>query len=337
MKIGILTLYDAFNYGGFLQAFAMQEFLKEQGHEVYMLKCANESLCYKLKYKYISKNFKKMIIKNKQRLAYSKQMKLLNLVKYTGQHLDAVIVGSDEVWNIKSRGFIHLDEYFGEGLNTDKLIAYAPSIGFCGTEEFLKADKTRRICNFDYVFARDENTKFVCEKILNKKVAEVCDPTLLCYDTWENYIKENKYSDYVLYYSYGDRGSLKEYAIRFARENGLKLLSVGFNYDWCDKSLFVPPTDYVSLIANARYVITSTFHGSVFLSMLKKAAVIRPSGAKVRDYLKRVNMEENIFEDSMGYEAFKAKLTAEHDYASTDAMIRKMRDESIALLSDALK
>ena len=37
MKIGIVTIYDAYNYGSFLQAFALQEFLINEGHEVYIL------------------------------------------------------------------------------------------------------------------------------------------------------------------------------------------------------------------------------------------------------------------------------------------------------------
>lgn len=337
MKIGIATLYKAYNYGGFLQAFAMQEVLKGLGHEVYMLEFGEQSVFDKLISGYIAKSISKTIYKNKLRCAYKKDRSLLNILKYNGQKLDAVIVGSDEVWNLKNT-FKHIPQYFGSNINAKKKIAYAPSIGFCPPEEFVQKAETENLKCFDVILARDENTRLVCERILKKEIKEVCDPTILYIDKWKDFVNKRviKQKDFIVYYSYGTKAKFKEYTLKFAKEKGLQIISVGFKHDWCDKSLIVRPMMFLELLNKASYVVTTTFHGSVFSTILKKKVVIKPSGQKVVNYLNKIDMQDKIFYDEMSYEEFKGILEGEYNYTRVRELQDLLKNNSLKLLNESL-
>ena len=75
---------------------------------------------------------------------------------------------------------------------------------------------------------------------------------------------------YMIYYSYLDDTPFKEFIKKFAKENDLKLIVVGFDYKWCDDQIIVTPRQFLSVMKHAQYVVTSTYHGTVFSTLLKK-------------------------------------------------------------------
>lgn len=335
MKIGVVTIYSAFNYGSFLQAYAMQKTLESMNHEVFVLNCSRSTTISSLRQKIF---FKKLPFTLKRLFAYSKDWKKLSIKKYDGEKYDAVIVGSDEVWNIKG-SFEHWPEYFGEGLNTNKLIAYAPSIGFSTVQDFLgNKEVLDKLNNFDAILPRDNATIELCDKALGESSIRVVDPTLLCLDMWQNVVSERRIvkEKYILYYSYLDNSPMKPYILRFAKENNLKVIIAGFDYKWGDQNIMTSPLGFLQLINDAEYVFTSTFHGTVFSTIFKKRFLTRPSGQKVSDYLKFVELESRTYFDDMSYEQFCDAVCSEINYEKVRDIQKKSSIESICILKQKM-
>lgn len=336
MKTGIVTIYSAFNYGSFLQAYAMQKTLENMGNECDVLNCSRITAISSLRKKIF---LKKLPFSLKRLSAYSKDWRKLAIKKYNGEKYDAVIVGSDEVWNIKG-SFEHWPEYFGDGVNADKLIAYAPSIGFSTVQDFLEdKDTLSKIKNFDAVFPRDNATAELCNQASCNSFPRVVDPTLLCLDMWQSVIGKGRAvkEKYVLYYSYLDNSPMKPFIQRFAKENNLKVVIVGFDYKWGDINMMVSPLEFLQLVNDAEYVFTSTFHGTVFSTIFKKRFLTRPSGQKVNDYLSFLNLENRAFSDDMSYEQFCKTVRADIDYESVRNLQKKSSEESKSALMQAIK
>ena len=126
MKIGILTVFDAVNYGSFLQAYCLQEYLKEKGHQVYMIK--RSSLLYE-KWRFTSLfTYKPSKMKFKSSLArkYCKSWKRFNVCRKP-KELDLLIIGSDEMWELNNITFHTQPEFFGIGIDAKIKATYAVS------------------------------------------------------------------------------------------------------------------------------------------------------------------------------------------------------------------
>jgi hypothetical protein len=190
VKIGIVTLYDAPNYGAFLQAYALQEILEGMGHHVEFLPFRNieppEYVIWTLDYGrvlYNLINFKRIIYQFRRRRAIKKCLSKLNIARNTSQYYDVVILGSDEIWNLNSVTFNHYPEYFGNNINTGNLITYAPDCGNTPIQE-LAADENaiNGLKRINRISARSQHTAEAVKTITGKNVPLVLDPALLLGD-----------------------------------------------------------------------------------------------------------------------------------------------------------
>lgn len=334
MRIAIVTIYSAFNYGSFLQAYAMQETLKKMGHKVTVLDCSTEQGFRKFRKRM---SLKKPIFSLKRFCAYEKDWRKLNVSHETDKQYDVAVIGSDEVWNIKG-SFEQWPQYLGEGLNANRLVAYAPSVGFSKLEELLENKRfVDGVKRFAVICPRDKTTKDVCLRLNSNVTERVFDPTLLMLEDWNSLLPApNEKEKYVVYYSYLDDTPMKNQIQRFAKEHHLKVIIAGFDYAWGDKRWMDSPLAFLTLLKNAEYVFTSTFHGSVLSTILQKKLVVRPSGQKVTDYLELVGLSHRQFRDGMDYGKFETLVTENIDYESVRAVQNKMQEKSMYILVNAL-
>ena len=105
---------------------------------------------------------------------------------------------------------------------------------------------------------------------------------------WDNGKWKDK--NYLLVYAYEStmNDEIEVKAIKdFAKLNGLEIISCGYYHKWCDTCINADPKEFVEMIKHAKYVITDTFHGTVFsLLMHKKLCVIvRKNGFKIEHLL----------------------------------------------------
>jgi len=171
MKVGILTLYSAFNCGAYLQAYALQKSIKGLGHDVEFINLSNKSSNLKRLRTMLSKSPAKMAFNLSKYKAFHHAWKSLNIsdesYSKTRSYYDAIVIGSDEVWNVKNKTFAVMPEYYGQGLNSKRIITYAPSSSSTTfTDIENDAEIVESLRNITHFSARDKNTFEIIEKVL---------------------------------------------------------------------------------------------------------------------------------------------------------------------------
>lgn len=286
--VGIVTLYKAFNHGAFLQAYALQKFLTQQGFAVRFIKI------YDRKHNLLTlktlKPFKKNIFKsayfNLQKFLTFKRFQRLFRTAENHDNFDAVILGSDEIWNVKNATFISVPEFFGLSVNTNLLISYAPSAAkSTGKDIITRSELVEGIKNIDFYSARDANALEIIKKSTGMDGLRVLDPTFLT-NIEEQYL-DIGYEKFIVVYSYGVTPAVREDIIAFASKKALPIVSLGFYADWCDKAINANPFQFMNILKRAEFVITDTFHGTVLSVQLRKNLAVYADGKeKIEDFLR---------------------------------------------------
>jgi len=322
IKISIVTVYNSLNYGGYLQAYALNQILKQVGGHVSFLetKARNplrETLRSTIE-KLLSFKFRNAIFLVKKYLCLREAVNMFTIcsTEVSLREQDIFVFGSDEIWNISRKKIRDYPVFLGVGIPDSYLVSYAVSIN---TTE-LKQIKEHNffidsIEKFNKISVRDEHTLNTIKSAIAKDISLVLDPTfLLSRDTYDLLEEDCAEKDYVLIYSYGDK--MNEEKIKqiksFAKSKAMKLISVGFYLEWCDKSMAVSPFLFLSYIKKASFIITDTFHGTVFSIIYNKPFVAYGGNStKINEVLKQFGLEtrnaqdetvlKSIFETSINY------------------------------------
>lgn len=204
MRIGIFTLRLSSNYGGILQAYALQQVLRNIGHDVFTIRDQRLNRYWQLPLRYAKRFVLKYILRKQNAIdvfyeihqrkiipIITKQTQLfinkhireeeLSVVKKYNNTIDAIIVGSDQVWRPKYVGNIeHAYLSFTNGWNI-KRISYASSFGTDKWEYNVRQNKKAKelVNKFDAVSVREVSGVYLCEKYLDINAAHVLDPTML--------------------------------------------------------------------------------------------------------------------------------------------------------------
>lgn len=349
MKIGIVTVHDSNNYGSFLQAYALQKILEEYGHEVYFARTRNKEY---LKAIFIPSIVQKRFLKHpfqmirerkfgkEKREIFLEDQKVFKEIDANDlKSMDVVILGSDEIWNIQVPVF-QKDIFYGVGL--ERVIAYAVSVGRAKKEEVLNYPKiVRNIRNLPKILVRDSQTQGVVEDISGFSPQIVCDPTfLLDKSIYKNLSKaERKLPDkYILVYSYGIDTGLKLKIEQFANENNLKIVSACFYYRWADYNIMCGPLAFCEVMEKATYVITTTFHGTIFSILNEKQFVSLPASIKTKDLLEKLGLKGRIIDNNSVAEEISRTLKENKiDYERVKEIIRKEKENSLKLLLESIE
>lgn len=349
MKIGIVTVHDSNNYGSFLQAYALQRVFQDMGHEVYFAVTRRKEF---VKGTYIPAiSVKKLIghpiqtLKNRQSgilkwKAFLEDQKVFSEI--SGEELDQmdlVVLGSDEIWNVQVRSFQN-PIFYGRGQR--KAVAYGVSVGRAAYEDITKyPELVQDIRQIRSIMVRDSRTQRIVEKICGFMPETVCDPTFLVPRTIFKSTEKrsgNISGSYLLIYSYTISRELRDKIQEFARANGLKTVSACFYYRWADYNIMCGPLEFCRIIEEADYVITTTFHGTIFSVLNEKQFVSLPASIKTNDLLVRLGMEERLIESSTDLSTIQELLQKRMiDYGKVNCRISEMREKSLALLKKSME
>lgn len=349
MKIGIITFHWATNYGAVLQAYAMQEYLKSCGHMVEIINYKPSQYDFsaitylkhprKIKYLYRDIKFqKKESDINRFRIRY------LNLTKRffrqeelfaLGDKYDVLISGSDQILNpsftLKGEG-CPTSSYFLSFDPSTKRIGYAVSFG-CEIypERSLKFAR-EWINNFDVIGYREHSGKKILEQMNYGGLSTmVPDPTILVdKELIEKLVLREEVLD-AYTYIYMLRGKTV-----ICRDSvlGTKKRTEG-------QSKVCSVNNWVSDIANARYVITNSFHCVVMclLFHVKFAVILETSSSagmndRVYTLLERVNLTNHI--SINGYDEIESVLQKEVDWDMVDRSMAEYSDDGRRFLESYL-
>ncbi len=291
MKVAVITLKDSPNYGGILQAYALQEAIKKLGHECDLIDYMTDDFRKKFTFfgkpprmKMIYWIYKKvqypiMVCMMKKMMPFYDHMSLTrhfslkDELKELNKKYDAFVTGSDQVWACDLNCYD--DSYFMSFANPDKLkFSYAASFG--RTLEMMTEDEksfiSKQKIDFKCISVREASSVKICSSLWNRQDAQpVLDPTLLLdKDDWSKVSVKPSKQKYVLCYLMQSRTNDTEalkFAKRIAKEKGLKLVKIcrGLTSLLWGETLYVPTCEeWLGLFMNADYIVTNSFHGVAF-------------------------------------------------------------------------
>lgn len=348
MKIAIITVYNSENCGSFMQAYALKTTLEKLGHEVFFLyrnfkwsfiehikvgiiKCAKLDFGSALN---LWKKYFNYISVNKNQAVVYRNTELFN-------HIDCFVIGSDTLWDFNSKYFYkNKNTYTGLNLPKVKRVTYAVSAANTGFEVFENdADIIQGIKELNVISVRDASTQSIVQKITGTAPPLVCDPTLLLKE--EDYhlfmekapVKTDK--KYILLYFFSDMSDLqKKHILELKKETGCKIISFGEYRSWCDDNLSYAPNSFLSYMKNADFIITNTFHGTIFSVLFHKKFVdYGGKKLKISNFLNQLGLQDTIIDDTVSLiEKYKEDL----DYQNADAVIDVLRQQSLNYLNEAL-
>ena len=356
-NLGIITHYDVHNHGALLQLTAMIRVLGSMDIKARALRFDknydflgnNLKAKYDISIKSIPIYIKYLKEKGFGSFVYNyRKRKTLNTFKskfdligdYYSESpkLDAVIVGSDEVFALHTGP---TPVFFGHCLPTDNVISYAGSFGPTTIEDIDKLGcrpfVTSGLNNMKAITVRDENSAGIVEKLIGDKPQIVVDPVLLYGYTNElQTLKPPKESNYLLVYAYDNRMNSSEEieSIRkYAKEHGLKTLSPGFYHSWCDINVDVDPINLLTYFKHAKCVVTDTFHGSVMSIITEASFAVKTRECnhfKLNNLLAEYGLSDRIFTDWKNINEVLAKTI---DYKKVNKEVENRRQESMNALT----
>lgn len=306
MKICILTQPLHFNYGGLLQAYALQQALKRLGHQVwtedreynYTLKSRLKVLIFRMlslipfqkKIAPPVTNEQKMYIRKKTNLFKEKYISTTETIHTTSKeqlekyHFNAYVVGSDQVWRPMYSPRIEnyfLDFTIGKQV---KRVAYAASFGTSNWE--FSPRQTKRCAalakHFDAISVREQSGIELCRNYFGVEAEQVLDPTMLLEkEDYEEIVKveeEIKSPGSFFCYILDDTPQKQNVIMQAAKVCGLKPFRVMPELPFTPQNahshlegcVYPRVTQWLRAFMDAEMVVTDSFHGCVFSIIFNK-------------------------------------------------------------------
>ena len=327
MKIGILTWHKVNNYGTFWLCYAMQRYIENLGHEAVLLdycreiyiKNGNEDtplLKTQMNIFQKMRNITPNRVNNER--AYAKKLQLFFDFRKEYLHIgrlcteaddcDAIIIGSDQIFDCK---YEFNSFQYGIGIPCGNISAYAPSFGEMTVELMDNKEHKFEIAEalkaLSVLTVRDENSMRIVEKLIGVSPEVAIDPVLL-YGFKEEQRKWKQRlvkASYLIIYTWGGSTAvneeLKKQAVKLAKRNCLKTVSVGERRPWCDIDYAsATPLEFFKLFLDADLVLTNMFHGTCFSILFNRPfySISMPHNKnKLEDLLYRFNLEQQLLSD----------------------------------------
>lgn len=354
-KIAELTIPYAENYGSVLQAYALKKFISAYNTEVdvinYMPKYLENRYpliifngntlqsCFKaflasvanLGY-HIIKKYRFARFRNKYIMVSTKRINQMSELEC----YDYIIVGGDQLWN--TRITENNTAFFLEGIKHAKKIAYSVSMGYRDRTvdeiEFYR----EHINNFDSIYIRENyDVEFISTIFEDREhLGYVLDPVLLVdKKVWEGMcykkiIKER----YILVYMFNNDEKVIDLAKKVGKEKNMHVYIIRDSYRKYSKEGFsnikkVGPIEFVNLFNDAEYIVTNSFHGTVFSIIFEKNFNCIPykgTEGRMLSVLELLNLTSATREE-----------VVELNYKKANEIIKKEREKAKNYMADALE
>jgi hypothetical protein len=289
-RLGILTFHKCINYGSYWQARCLAEGLRARGHDVELLdhdcKCIRraEVRCAmqpalpdrtprrQLKH-YAEKT--RRFVRAIAELPLSRRFSL-HEPEAAGAY-ECIVVGSDEVWNFRHPWYGSKPIFFGDGLKAGRLVSYAASFGNHSAWDGIDPGWASRLGRFSAISVRDENSRHLVRNGTDVEPELVLDPCLQFAKMIPTAAAAEE-QRFAVVYGHRFPAWLSKRVRRWARQRGVKLISVGYSNAFADEQrIAADPDEFARLMAGAQAVITNFFHGCVFALLNGKPWASAPS------------------------------------------------------------
>lgn len=325
MKYGIITHYDVHNHGASLQLNALVKVLKRDYSII------AQALQFETNYDFADKS-----VRDKHRISIRSVGYFLNYIRERGiklflfniwkkklfdrfncqeqligphcnacKYLDAVIVGSDEVFSLFTGP---TPEFFGYDLPTKKVFSYAGCFGPTTIDDVkrLNCEAFVRdgLNSMVGLSMRDQNSIAIAKELTGRDPELVVDPVILYgYEKELAELTNPGLPKYLLVYAYESRlnDSIEYQAILdYAHRNGMIVVCPGFYHRWADKSINTDPIELLRYFKYAECVVTDTFHGCVLSIITGKdmAVKLRDNANKLLNLMEEYGIDDRAIDDN---------------------------------------
>ncbi len=314
LRIGIISLYGWLklwdNYGTLLQNFALQEYLKQQGHSPYWIRTrvdkTNKPIIQSIKEKiigslrFIASPIKGHTQARKIRSFNKKHPRNFHFfiekhvstssIEYTENELlrsppesDVLIVGSDQIWTDVTK-----TNFLAFGDSAQSRIAYAVSAPWQNLQKPWYEEAAKYVNNINSISVREVSGLNILEKLGRIDVEHVVDPVLLhnkdfylnLIDQESTYRWQCKEKSVLAYYV--NLKSLDdipwESSLQLSEHLGCKLNAIpmqGAELVLPETHISTPsPIAWIEAFNQAEFVLTNSYHGALFSIIMKKSFLI---------------------------------------------------------------
>lgn len=303
MRIGIATFQWSYNCGSILQCIALRDTVAARGHEVDVINFSSpvQRRIYSVFYpwscaKNIVKNIlcvpgRKVIANHyhqycsyiRTQFGYSNDpMSSSDELREKLPRYDALIAGGDQVWNVNCDDFSTV--YFLDFSDDAYKFSYSPSLGATDINLSSKSDQYAQLLNrFDGLSCREPNGKRRLEQLTGRDVVLALDPTLLLSaEEWRSRTTGDVLFDpkgYIFYYAFSYSKANNMRIQEIAEQLGLPVVVIDAK-QWFIKRLFrfknfvlsdeTGPNVFLKYMDGAKYVVTTSFHGTAFSILYRK-------------------------------------------------------------------
>jgi len=359
-KVKMLTFHNAQNYGATLQAYALKEKVKEFGLDACFVNYENEKILsdYKLirtnslksffsSLWYLPRNIKRKKSFKSFSDRYLDTDKKVYLSKEDIQKDiecgDIFIAGSDQIWNpALTDGLSDVYTLNFKGQNIKKII-YGASLG---NEELLQkhfSEFKEKLADLNYISVREQSIIKPLEEISSKKIEQVVDPTLLLNKSeWDKLIEENDTlklpcEKYILVYTLFESDKVTKIANHLSKITGLKIVHFRKYNTYQNEYMSLyshGPVDFVHAFKNAAYVVTNSFHGTVFSLIFERkfySVLPKERAGRIKDLLSDLELDSRIVQ-------YENEINVEDkiDYINIKDKIEKLKNKSIEYLKKGI-
>lgn len=352
-KVGIMSMQRIVNYGSFLQSYGLKKIIEAMGeNEVQFVDYTYESplnidsekrlACLKRK---LSPNYLPgKIFTQKCAVQLKKDLKTIGVDKPNFHaNVDTLVIGSDEVFNcLQGYPVGYSRELFGKNYEDKKVISYAASFGYTTLSALKKYDIESEVrvllSKFAAISVRDHNAREVIKSLTGRNALLHFDPVLIYDFDQELKWDTNKQESYIVVYAYTNRLNSEEekYIKAFARKHNKKIYSIGNYSRIADKNIICNPLEVFSYFKGADFVITDTFHGTIFSVKTNSrfCTIIRESNKnKLIALLQLLDREDRIV-NSM--EDIESLYMIDIDFRHTNEILEYEKMRTIEYLKENL-
>ena len=366
MRVALFTTHFAINYGAVLQAYALQRSIRILGHSCDIVdyrptnRVDGRSAAYKfdspkasvystlqfLNLTYRANKKRKIekfdaFLKEHCHLSRRTSDQLLEFSRYLGLH-EVLVCGSDQVWNPRlfNESAYHLRFQFP---TTDQiLVAYAPSVAE-RIPEYEWNQLASKVQHIDHLSLRESLAARKLEQQLGRKVHHVVDPVFLlsCEDWSDIFCSIPIRTPYVLSYELVSNGCYQDLLKAVKKKTRSKLVNInlkpvrqrGADCNIGDAS----PGQFVSLFRDARFVCTSSFHGTVFAVLFGKQFVTAPAASRssrIVDLLDALGLQDRLVDSHS--DISRILDGPRIDFEQVEERLQSLRKSSLRYLSDSI-
>lgn len=366
IKIGLITVHHAYNYGAMLQAYATYIALKRLDCDVEFIDYDNTTF-KKERSIFLPNKSIGDILRNMRNLMHLSKQKMrivrfeefysmlpkskrywLNNYDFSDTEYDCIMVGSDQTFCLKLTGNPEdMRGFFLQHTGKAKRLSYASSMGEKCSELTKEDDVWLSTCfrKFDSLLVRDEKSADYIFRLIGEKPKVVIDPTLLLsMKDWDAMIskEEKQMGEYIAFYTVLSGEWVVRFTKKISEYLGLKVIALHPTNRFDMKSNFIfksdcGPKEFISVIKNAKYVITTSFHATVFSIIYHKKfmSLLVGEGNRISSLLNSLGIEKRSIRDGKEYSC--SLIDEGIDYNEVDKKLERLRKYSIDCLNNSLE